>query len=83
LETRVHHNQSLTNLSKMSFAILQVFMARLEGRLGAHLVDAANRSMKLVVQEPERFALDVEVIYDQERPPMATIAEKNTLQVTR
>jgi glucosyl-3-phosphoglycerate synthase len=74
LEIRVHHNQPLTNLSKMSFAILQVFIARLESRYGVQLLDKANRSMKLVVQEPERFGLDIAQIDDVERPPMTTVA---------
>jgi glycosyltransferase involved in cell wall biosynthesis len=74
LEMRVHHNQPLVNLSKMSFAILQVFIARLEGRFGIELLDKANRSMKLVIQEPERFALDVAEIGDHERPAMLNIA---------
>jgi glucosyl-3-phosphoglycerate synthase len=57
----------------MSFAILQVFIARLENRYGVELLDKANHSMKLVIQEPERFALDVAEITDQERPPIITI----------
>jgi glycosyltransferase involved in cell wall biosynthesis len=74
LEMRVHHNQPLINLSKMSFAILQVFIARLESRYGIELLDKANRTMKLVIQEPERFALDVAEIGDRERPPMLSVA---------
>ncbi len=73
LDVRVHHNQPLVGLSKMAFAILQVFMARLESRTGAQLVEAANRSMKLIVQEPGRFALDVETIQEIERPPMQSV----------
>ncbi|MBI5669119.1 MAG: glucosyl-3-phosphoglycerate synthase [Chloroflexi bacterium] len=73
LEVRVHHNQPLVGLSKMSFAILQVLIARLESRYGTQLLDKANRSMKLVVHEPERFALDVAEIGDVERPPMITV----------
>lgn len=73
LEVRVHHNQPLVNLSKMSFAILQVFIERLEGRYGVELLNKANRSMKLVIQEPGRFALDVAEIGDRERPPMASL----------
>jgi glucosyl-3-phosphoglycerate synthase len=73
LEMRVHHNQPLEGLSKMSFAILQVFISRLEGRYGAQLLEKANRSMKLVIQEPERFALDIAEIGDQERPPMINV----------
>ncbi|MDZ4768208.1 MAG: glucosyl-3-phosphoglycerate synthase [Chloroflexota bacterium] len=74
LEVRVHHNQPLTNLSKMSFAILQVFFARLESRYGGDLLNHANRSMKLVVQEAERFALDIIEIGDHERIPMIDVA---------
>lgn len=73
LEMRVHHNQSLVNLSKMSFAVIQVFISRLESRFGVQLLEKANRSMKLIVQEPERFALEISSIGDLERPPMLTL----------
>jgi len=73
LEELVHHSQSLVSLSKMSFAILQVFIARLEGRYGVQLLEKANRSMKLLVQEPERFALDIVEIGDVERPPILSV----------
>ncbi|MEP7291915.1 MAG: glucosyl-3-phosphoglycerate synthase [Chloroflexota bacterium] len=73
LEERVHHNQPLIGLSKMSFAILQVFISRLETRYGVHLLDWANRTMKIVHHQPERFALEVVDIADVERPPMITI----------
>lgn len=75
LEVRVHHNQPLVNLSKMSFAILQVLIARLESRYGVELLNEANRSMKLVIQEAERFALEIAEIGDQERPPMISLPE--------
>lgn len=73
LEMRVHHNQPLVGLSKMSFAILQVFIARLEARYGVQLLERANRSMKLIIQEPDVFGLEVEAIGDVERPPMLNI----------
>ncbi|MCC6897236.1 MAG: glucosyl-3-phosphoglycerate synthase [Anaerolineae bacterium] len=73
LEVRIHYNQPLVDLSKMSFAILQVFIARLEGRFGTEMLDKANRSMKLIVHEPERFALDIVDISDQQRPPMIEV----------
>lgn len=73
LEERVHHSQSLISLSKMSFAILQVFISRLEGQYGVQLLERANRSMKLIIQEPERFALDIAEIGDVERPPMLSL----------
>lgn len=73
LEVRVHHNQPLVGLSKMSFAILQVFIARIEKRYGVQLLDNANRSMKLIIQDPERLALEINEIGDVERPPMISI----------
>jgi hypothetical protein len=73
LEVRVHHNQPLVGLSKMSFAILQVFMERLEKRNGVQLLDEANRSMKIIIQEPERFGLEINHVSDVERPPMVSL----------
>ncbi|HVO44673.1 MAG TPA: glucosyl-3-phosphoglycerate synthase [Aggregatilineales bacterium] len=77
LEERVHHNQPLVGLSKMSFAILQVFIARLEERLGVSLLDFANRSMKLIDQGDDHFTLDIVEIGDVERPPMVSIPAYN------
>jgi glucosyl-3-phosphoglycerate synthase len=82
LEERVHHNQPLVGLSKMSFAILQVFIARLESRYDVRLLEHANKTMKLIAYEPDRFALDVEAITDVERPAMVSIpayAERRTM----
>ncbi|MFN8377489.1 MAG: glucosyl-3-phosphoglycerate synthase, partial [Anaerolineae bacterium] len=70
LEVRVHHNQPLEGLSRMSFAILQVFIDRLENRYGTQLLEQVNRSLKLIVQEPDRFGLEVQSITDRERPPI-------------
>ncbi len=75
LEVRVHHNQPLVGLSKMAFAILQVFIDRLEHRFETTLLDKANRSMKLIVQEPGRFGLEIAEISDIERPPMRSLPE--------
>jgi glucosyl-3-phosphoglycerate synthase len=75
LEVRVHHNQPLASLSRMSFAILQVFLARMEKRYGAGFLSYANRSMKRVTQEADRFALEIAEIGDFERPPMLEIPE--------
>ena len=73
LEVRIHRNQSLSSLSRMSFAIMQIFIARLEGRYGASLLDMANRSMKTVVHDHDRLALEISDISDHERPPMITV----------
>ncbi len=82
LKERVHHNQPLVGLSKMSFSILQVFIQRLESRYGVKLLDMASHSMKLITQTPERFALDVNEIGDLERPPMMTVPMYQQREIT-
>lgn len=76
---RIHHNQPLTTLSKMSFAIIQTLVRRLDKRYGIHLLEDVNRSMKLVRRLRNQFFLDVEEIVEHERPPMITIPEYNAI----
>jgi glycosyltransferase involved in cell wall biosynthesis/nucleotide-binding universal stress UspA family protein len=73
LRERIHHNQPLANLSRMSFAILQVFIERLEARNKVRLLEEVNHSMKSIQYKPGRFFLQVEHIRDEERPPMIII----------
>lgn len=75
LQERIHRNQPLAALSKMSFAILQVFMQRLEERHKLSLLEEVNRSMKLIRHESGRYWLHIEEIGDVERPPMLTLPE--------
>jgi len=70
---RVHHNQPLEALSKMSFIILQAFLRKLEKRYGLRMVEDVNKSMKLVRETSGTYSLDVEEIIEAERPPMLEI----------
>ena len=72
---RIHHNQPLEALSKMSFAIIQTVMRKLEGRFGSAILEDVNRSMKLIRHNPSGYFLDVEEIAERERPPMIEIQE--------
>lgn len=72
---RVHHNQPLGALSKMSFAIAQVVMQRVERRVGAHMLADVNKTMKLINNSEEGYYLTVEEIAERERPPMNTVRE--------
>jgi glycosyltransferase involved in cell wall biosynthesis len=72
---RIHHNQSLQALSKMSFAILQAVMHRLERRYGQAIIEDVNKSMKLIRYEDGNYFLDVEEIAERERPPMIEVPE--------
>ncbi|MDX1435732.1 MAG: glucosyl-3-phosphoglycerate synthase [Anaerolineales bacterium] len=75
LDERIHRNQSLDRLSKMSFAIIQTVFSRLENRYGFEMIEALNRTMKTVKHEAESYYLEVEQIAELERPPMITIPE--------
>lgn len=73
---RIHHNQPLPSLSKMSFTIMQVVMSRLETRHKAQIYDQSNLTMNLVRYSKRRgYYLDQEEIIEHERPPMVTLQE--------
>ena len=75
LDVRVHRNQELEGLSRMSFVILQAVMKRLEERRKARLFAELGSSIKLPRSGPNRLSLDVIELADQERPPMIRIPE--------
>jgi len=75
LEERIHHNQPLESLSKMSFAIIQAVIHKLEARYGRDILEDVNKTMKLIHYEPGRFFLEVEEIAEPERPPMIVLPE--------
>jgi glycosyltransferase involved in cell wall biosynthesis/nucleotide-binding universal stress UspA family protein len=72
---RIHHNQHLEALSKMSFAIIQTVMRRLEKRFGRAVLEDVNRSMKLIRYGPNGYSLEIEEIAERERPPMIEVDE--------
>jgi glucosyl-3-phosphoglycerate synthase len=72
---RIHHNQPLEALSKMSFAIIQTVIRKLESRFGSAVLEDVNRSMKLIRHNANGYFLDVEEIAERERPPMIDIQE--------
>jgi glucosyl-3-phosphoglycerate synthase len=75
LERRVHRNQELEGLSRMSFVILQAVMKRLEERRKARLFAELGSTMKLPRSGRGRLSLEVIELADQERPPMIRIPE--------
>lgn len=73
---RIHHNQPLPSLSKMSFAIMQVVFRRLEKRHKLHLLEHRDLTMNLVRYSKRRgYFLDQEEILEHERQPMISIPE--------
>ena len=72
---RIHHNQHLEALSKMSFAIIQTVFRKLENRLGRAVLEDVNKSMKLIRYGNKGYSLEVEQIAERERQPMIEIQE--------
>lgn len=83
LRERIHHSQALEELSKMSFAIIQAIIHKLERRHGRAILEDVNRTMKLIRYGDERFFLDVEEIAERERPPMLNLPEYRSRQEVR
>lgn len=72
---RIHHNQALHSLSRMSFAIIQVIIGRLEDRHKIRLLEEINKTMNQIRYEPGRFYLDSVEVIERERPPIITLPE--------
>ena len=83
LQERIHHNQPLESLSKMSFAIIQTVMRRIEKRYGTKLLEDINKTMKLIRYGQQRLLLDVVEIAELERPAMVEINEYRDLRVDK
>lgn len=75
LQERIHHNQPLEALSKMSFAIIQAVIRKVESRYGQSILENVNKTMKLIRYEQDGFRLDIEEIAERDRPPMIDLAE--------
>ncbi len=72
---RIHRNQELEALSKMSFAIIQTVLRKLESRYERAMVEDVNKTMKLIRYANGGYFLDVEEIAEHERPPMLSLPE--------
>ena len=72
---RIHHNQSLEALGKMSFAIIQAVMRKLERHYERDFIADVNKTMKMVRYESSGYFLDVQEIAERERPPMRGLSE--------
>jgi glucosyl-3-phosphoglycerate synthase len=73
LKQRIHHNQELEALGKMSFAIIQAVLRKLELRFERSFIEEINKTMKLIKFSRGSYSLDVEEVAERERPPMIAI----------
>ena len=70
---RIHHNQELEALSKMSFAIIQSVLRKIESRYERSILEDVNKTMKLIRYNNGEYFLAVEEVAEKERPPMASL----------
>lgn len=75
LEERVHRNQSLQSLSKMSFAIIQVVLDNLKRQGKLEFAEDMHRTIKLINQDPGQFYMEPKTIHETLKPPMISIPE--------
>ncbi|HEY3218008.1 MAG TPA: glucosyl-3-phosphoglycerate synthase [Candidatus Limnocylindria bacterium] len=76
MKHRIHRNQTLLALSKMSFQILQVALKRVGEAHGERIWEEANATLKLITQaEGGRLRLEMHDISAAELPPISTIPE--------
>ena len=76
MKHRIHRNQDLLGLSKMSFQILQVALKRVGESYGERIWEEANATLKLITQgEGGKLHLEMHDIAIAELPPIATIPE--------
>jgi glucosyl-3-phosphoglycerate synthase len=75
LEEVLQGNQDLRALSKISFAILQVFAYHLKQRGKIDPGVEIERTMKLIRHEGEDFHLQEIDVHEQKRPPMIEVKE--------
>ena len=75
LYKRVHRNQSLAQLSNMSFAILQVFIKR-ANRLGKLIsVQDIKNKYKVIERFNGSYKLKNKIIQEKQRAPIITVRE--------
>lgn len=75
LQERIHHNQPLPSLSKMSFAIMQAVFRRLHKSGKIQLLEEFNRMMNMIRYDVGHFYLDGVEVHERERPPMIELTE--------
>ena len=73
LQERIHHNQELEALGRMSFAIIQAVLRKIEARFERSIIEEVNKTMKLIRYAKGGYFLEVEEMAERERPPMLTI----------
>lgn len=75
LDMRIHRNQDIRSLSRMSFALLNTVLKRLEAYGKITLNEKVNTEHIAINVEEERHILEKTSMVPLERPPMMTLEE--------
>ncbi|MFT4343250.1 MAG: glucosyl-3-phosphoglycerate synthase [Candidatus Woesearchaeota archaeon] len=75
LKKRIHRNQNIQSLSKMSFGILGVFAKRANALGKLILVRQIKQKLRIIEAENDNYKIRELKIVDKQRPPMITIPE--------
>ena len=73
MDVRVHRNQPIDSLRRMSYAILSVLMKRSEDIGKLALLEGLGRQINLVKKDGTMYLHDTELVPGSERPPMITV----------
>lgn len=73
MDLRIHRNQDIESLRRMSYAILSVLMTRSEqvGKLA--LLEGLGHRLHVIKREGNAYLHDVQEVYGKERPPMISV----------
>jgi glucosyl-3-phosphoglycerate synthase len=75
LDRRLHRNQPVAALSRMSFGILNTFLSRLERYGEAHLLASLAAEHIALAAKAGRYSVEATAVPVNERPPMLEIPE--------
>lgn len=73
MDVRVHRNQGIESLRRMSYVILSVLMRRSEQLGKIALLEGVGRQLHLIRREGADYFYDAEEIRGRERPPILSV----------
>jgi mannitol/fructose-specific phosphotransferase system IIA component (Ntr-type) len=73
MDVRIHRNQSIESLRKMSYVILSILLHRSEQLGKIALLERMGHQLHFIRREDEGYVYDAEDISSRERPPMISI----------
>jgi glucosyl-3-phosphoglycerate synthase len=73
MDERIHRNQAIESLRRMSFAILSVLISRSEQLGKLALLEGLGPQIHLVRKHGGAYLHDTEEVHGKERPPMITV----------